>query len=51
MANAQLIYNTFIDLTGPQNGDSEQQNREPDDEQSAELIYSDYSCEHLEDLA
>ena len=53
MAIAQLIYNTFIDLTGPQNGDSRQQNREPGDEQStdAELIYSDYNSEYLEDLA
>ena len=53
MANAQLIYNTFIDSTGPQNGDSRQQKRETYDEQStdAELIYSDYSSEHLEDLA
>ena len=53
MANAQLINNTFIDFTGPQNDDSGQQNREPGDEQStdAELIYSDYRSEHLEDLA
>ena len=53
MATGQLIYNTVIDSTGPQNGDSGQQNRESDDEMSAdaELIYSDYSSEHLEDLA
>ena len=53
MTNAHLIYNTFIDLTGPQKGDSGQQNREPGDEHSrdVELIYSDYSSEHLEDLA
>ena len=52
IATGQLIDNTVIDSTGPQNGDSRQQNRESDDEQSteAELIYSDYSSEHLEDL-
>ena len=52
MTTGQLIYNTVINTTGPQNGDSAQQNKEPHDEQStdADLIYSDYSSEHLEDL-
>ena len=51
MATGKLIYNAVIDSTGLQNGDSGQQNRESDDEQitDAELIYSDYSSEHLED--
>ena len=48
----QLIYNSVIDSTGLQNRESEQQDRESDDAQSTDpdLMYSDYSSEHPEDL-
>ena len=48
----QLIYNSVIDSTGLQNREPEQQDRELVDGQSTDpdLINSDYSSEHLEDL-
>ena len=48
----QLTYNSVIDTTGLQNRESEQQDRESDDAQStnSDLMYSDYSSEHPEDL-
>ena len=47
----QLTYNSVIDTNGLQNRESEQ-DRESDDAQSTDpdLIHSDYSSEHLEDL-
>ena len=47
----QLTYNSVIDSTGLQNRECEQQDRESDDAQStnSDLMYSDYSSEHLED--
>ena len=55
----QLTYHSLIDTNEQQNRESEQQNREneqqdseSDDAQSMDLdlMYSDYSSEHLEDL-
>ena len=49
----QSTYNSLIDTNEQQNRESEQQNREneqQDSESDADLMYSDYSSEHLEDL-
>ena len=48
----QLTYNSVIDTTGLQIRESEQKDRELDDAQStnSDLMYSDYSSEHFEDL-
>ena len=48
----QSTYNSVIDTNGQQNRESEQQDSELDDAQSTDpdLMYSDYSSEHLKDL-
>ena len=48
----QSMYNVVIDTNEQQNRESEQQDSESDDAQSTDLdlMYSDYSSEHLEDL-
>ena len=48
----QSTYNSGIDTNEQENRESEQQDSESDDAQSTDLdlMYSDYSSEHLEDL-
>ena len=48
----QSTHNSVIDTNEQQNRESEQQDSELDDAQSMDLdlMYSDYSSEHLEDL-
>ena len=50
--DGQLIYNSVLDSTRLQNREYVQQDRESDDAQSTDpdLMYSDYSSEHLDDL-